>query len=84
MVGQVLDKKGGPMWSRSSVIKVFRFLVVVFSHFVSMLTSTHAKIFFTTFCLICRIFADLLKVIFFARSEFSLIKFCAELCTKWL
>ena len=26
--------------------------------------------------------ADLLKVIFFARSEFSLIKFCAELCTK--
>ena len=26
--------------------------------------------------------SDLLKVIFFARSEFSLIKFCAELCTK--
>ena len=25
---------------------------------------------------------DLLKVIFFARSEFSLIKFCAKLCTK--
>ena len=26
--------------------------------------------------------ADLLKVIFFARSEFSLIKFCAELCAE--
>ena len=26
--------------------------------------------------------ADLLKVIFFARSKFSLIKFCAEICTK--
>ena len=25
---------------------------------------------------------DLLKVVFFARSEFSLIKFCAELCTE--
>ena len=25
---------------------------------------------------------DLLKVIFFARSGFSLIKFCAELCTE--